>query len=65
MAKFVTLPQHWNKKPIGVNIDKILVVEHSFTHDNSSRIVIDEGLEREINMPFDELIVLLNSTEKE
>lgn len=64
MAKFVTLPQHWNKKPVSINIDKICVVEHSAGFTDSAHIILDGNFGLEVNMPFDELMVLLNNTKE-
>ena len=60
MAKFVTLPRHWNKNPVSVNIDKINTVEHSAGFTDGTHIVLDGNTSLEVNMPFDELMVLLN-----
>ena len=64
MAKFVTLPQHWNRSPITVNVDRVCFIEHSnYIALAGSRIKLSNDLEIEINLSVEEVIALFNSKE--
>ena len=60
MAKFVTLPRHNNMSPVTVNVDKICVISETTTRLSGTLLTLDCELELEINMPLDEVIVLVN-----
>jgi hypothetical protein len=59
------LPQHYNKAPFAANVDKIYFVERSSNHPLSARIVFGSDCYAEVNLPLDELIVLLNNAAQE
>ena len=65
MAKFVMLPQHYNKADFAVNIDKILLVEISRSHPSSARVTLGRDCDIEVKLSLDEVVVLLNNAAKE
>ena len=63
MTKFVILPQHYQNKPIAVNVDKIDFIGHSTVHYGGSRITLDRDSNIEIPIHFESLVALLNGVE--
>ena len=64
MAKFVTLPQHWNRSPITVNVDKVYLIDHSTSHPSGTRITLGIDWCIEVNLHVDEVVALLNTTKE-
>ena len=60
MAKFVFLPQHYNKPPVAVNVNKIYFAERSNQHPFGTTLSIDRTAYMEINMPVEDVVTLLN-----
>ena len=60
MAKFVFLPQHYNKPPVAVNVNKIYFAERSNQHHGGTTLIIDRADYIEIKMPVEDVVTLLN-----
>ena len=65
MSHFVTFPQHWNRGPITVNVDKVYFIDHSNSHPGGARIAFDRDCSVEVKLSVEEVIALFNGTTPE